>query len=163
MVLLLLSSHRDPLLIGFYGAQAQQKLDCVTWKDKLTFRPNPLIRYTISLPLMRLIIFWIVLSVCQVDDEAETRNGFNHIGYCVSGVKEERKLRWTSLQHKKGIFWISPFRTRKTFANVLHRERMRKERRNVNKLSHYVLQFCEGFFSPFTSACYSNRFKFLLT
>lgn len=75
------------------------------WSRQLTFRFDPLVLDSVSLPVAWLIILWVDLCVREVDDEAKSREMIANVDGCVSKQRDlssrlnngnKRKLSFTS-------------------------------------------------------------------
>lgn len=74
---------------------------------RLTFRLNPFILDAMLLPVAWRVIFRIVLSVGQVDDDSKIRDGFNNIDGCVPEEKENKVAYTETNDESLNTFYLS--------------------------------------------------------
>lgn len=130
---------------GIFIQLLSLELRCEEWKHRadpglgalssLTFSLNPSVLDAASLPVLRVIIFRVLLCVRQVDDEPESRQWGCDVLGCVP-ERAKRKKTVEEMEKCRLLFAFLPFNARKTLANVLWKGMKKAE----NKLSHYAVQ-----------------------
>lgn len=130
---------------------------------RLTFRLNPFIFDAKLVPVAWRIIFRVVLSVGQVDDDSELRYGFSNVEGCMSGREKENEA---NAMESSALFYLSSIGRRSEMCcKEGKKERMNRWMEWDEWLNEYIKSlcccFCDNFFH-FRLLFKSKKFSFFL-